>query len=86
VEEALSHLGDCGSANEPICYDHDKDKTLFVGIVKIERMLRKEEKGNIIVLAHIELAESQPAQGAHGRIGPGGSQTPALYLRTSAIG
>jgi hypothetical protein len=68
-----------------MCYDHDK--TPFVGTVTIERMLREEEKGNIMVLTHIELAEFHPAS-AKG--------TPPhwawdvlntiLYLRTLAIG
>ena len=48
-----------GPENERMCYDHDK--TLFVDTVMIERMLREREKGNIIVLARIELAELYPA-------------------------
>ena len=53
----------------------------------IERMLREEEKGNIMVLPHIELTEFHPA-GAKGT-GPHWARDvldTILYSRTSAIG
>ena len=48
-----------GPTNERMSYD--QDKVLCIGTVMIERMLREREKGNIIVLARIELAELYPA-------------------------
>ena len=53
----------------------------------MERMLREEEKGNIMVLAHIELAEFHPASANGTR--PHWARdvlNTILYLRTSAIG
>src|SRR5258708_1694406 len=54
----IMHIVDAsGLANERMCYDHDR--TLCIGTVIIERILC--EKGNIIVLAHIELVEFHQA-------------------------
>ena len=71
-----------GPANEHMCYN--RDRTLCESTVIIESILC--EKGNIIVLAHIEIAESHSASGK-------GTQSRwawsilnmVLYLRTLAI-
>jgi hypothetical protein len=47
-----------GPANECMCYDHDR--MLCIGTVIIEGILC--EKGNIIVIVHIELARVPPSQ------------------------
>ncbi len=49
-----------GPANEYMCYNRDKTFCISTVII-IERILR--EKRNIIVLAHIEIAESHSASG-----------------------
>ncbi len=60
----MSHLRDTvdgpGPANGRMRYD--QDKMLCIGTVMIERTLREGEKGNVVVVALIELAEFYPAR------------------------
>ena len=53
----------------------------------MERMLREEEKGNIMVLAHIELTEFHPASASGTRLHWARDiLNTILYSRTLAIG